>query len=168
MVFSFQPRIHESAHVFTPWTNRPFSPLSSRFVLTGFGALNRRSWRIINWRRIIESCLTEWRDFVDEKATVRLRREGKGREKVWREKKMEWMVTMRRWFIIYFYTAIAMINAGAWTMGVASTSKKRRYEHRRTKRRNSELRGWIFFSPRLIVIVPRGPLHCRPRDENVS
>lgn len=26
MVFSFQPRIHESAHVFTPWTNRPFPP----------------------------------------------------------------------------------------------------------------------------------------------
>lgn len=26
-------------------------------------------------------------------------------------------VTMKRWYIIYFYTAITMINAGAWTMG---------------------------------------------------
>lgn len=54
-----------------------------------------------------------------------------------------------------------------WSMD-NGVRQKRRYEHRRTKRRNSELRDWIFFSPRLIVIVPRGPLHCRARDENVS
>lgn len=36
--------------------------------------------------------------------------------------------------------------------------QKRRYEHRRTKRRNSELRDWIFFSPTINCSTRSSPL----------
>lgn len=64
--------------------------------------------------------------------------------------------------IIYFYTAITMINTGA-DNGVRPR-QKRRYEHRRTKRRNSEeSRDWIFYATINCYRSTRSSLHCRAR-----
>lgn len=111
----------------------------SRFISTGFRALNTRGrGRIINSLRPPMNSPASYQTGLIAIPSIKKANSfaGKGRRERKIGRRRDGFGGRKRWRIIYFYTAITMINTGA-DNGVRPR-QKRRYEHRRTKRRNSE------------------------------